>query len=76
MRKEPIKVRWVDTLKGSGIHRSRLVAKEFRLGSKYEGFAIFFSNAATGIGEIDYLIGGGGTERSGVVVWLERAWSQ
>ena len=29
MRKEPIKVRWVDTLKGSGIHRSRLVAKEF-----------------------------------------------
>ena len=26
MRKEPIKVRWVDTLKGSGIHRSRLVA--------------------------------------------------
>ena len=41
MRKEPIKVRWVDTLKGSGIHRSRLVAKEFRRGSKYERFAIF-----------------------------------
>ena len=41
MRKEPNKVRWVDTLKGSGIHRSRLVAKEFRRGSKYEGFANF-----------------------------------
>ena len=27
--KEPIKVRWVDTLKTSGIHRGRLVAKEF-----------------------------------------------
>ena len=31
----------VDTLKGSGIYRSRLVAKEFRRGSKYEGFANF-----------------------------------
>ena len=41
MRREPIKVRWVDTLKGSGIHRSRLVAKEFRRGSKYEGFVNF-----------------------------------
>ena len=36
----------------------------------------FFSNAATGIGEIDHLIGGDGRERSGVVVWLERAWCQ
>ena len=25
--KEPINVRWVDSLKTSGIHRSRLVAK-------------------------------------------------
>ena len=41
MRNEPIKVRWVDTLKGSGTHRSRLVAKEFRRGSKCEGFANF-----------------------------------
>ena len=41
MRREPIKVRWVDTLKGSGIHRSRLMAKEFRRGSKYQGFAHF-----------------------------------
>ena len=31
---EPIKVRWVDTLKTSGIHMGRLVAKEFRRGSK------------------------------------------
>ena len=41
MQREPIKVRWVDTLKGSGIQRSRLVAKEIRRGSKYEGFANF-----------------------------------
>ena len=34
MRKEPIKVRWVDTLKGSRKHRSRLMAKELRRGSK------------------------------------------
>ena len=39
--KEPIKVRWVDTLKGNGIHRIRLVAKKFRRDSKYEGFANF-----------------------------------
>ena len=41
MRKEPIKVRWVDTLNVCGIHRSRLVATECRRGSKYEGFANF-----------------------------------
>ena len=39
--KEPIKVRWADTLKNSGIHRSRLVAKEFRRGSKIAGFMNF-----------------------------------
>ena len=39
--KEPLKVRWVDTLKTSGIHRSRLVAKEFRHGSKIDGFMNF-----------------------------------
>ena len=68
MRKGPIKVRWVDTLKGSGIHRSRLVAKEFRRRSKYEGFANFSATPLLETGEIDYLIGGDGTERSGVVV--------
>ena len=36
--KEPIKVRWVDTLKICGIHRNRLVAKDFRPGSKIDGF--------------------------------------
>ena len=36
-----IEVRWVDTLKSSGIHRSRLKAKEFGGGSEYEGFANF-----------------------------------
>ena len=39
--KEPIKVRWPDTLKTSGILRSRLVAKEFRRGSKSDGFMNF-----------------------------------
>ena len=39
--KEPIMVRWVDTLKNSGIHRSRLVAKEFHRGSKVDGFTNF-----------------------------------
>ena len=39
--KEPIKVRWVDTLKTSGIHRTRLVAKEFRRGSKIDGLMGF-----------------------------------
>ena len=39
MRKEPIKVRWVDTWKGSVMHRSTHVATEFGRGSKYEGFA-------------------------------------
>ena len=39
--KEPIKVRWVDTLKTSGIHRSRLVAKEYRRGPKIDGFTNF-----------------------------------
>ena len=34
-------VRWVDTLKNSGIHRSRLVAKEFHRGSKVDGFTNF-----------------------------------
>ena len=38
---EPIKVRWEDTLKTSGIHRSKLVAKEFRRGSKFDGFTNF-----------------------------------
>ena len=76
MRKEPIKVRWVDTLKGSGIHRSRLVAKEFRRGSKYEGFAKFSATPPLELVKIDHLLGGDGTERSGVVVWLERTRSQ
>ena len=39
--KEPVKVRWVDTLKTSGIHSSRLVTKEFRRGSKIDGFMNF-----------------------------------
>ena len=39
LKKMRVFVRWVDTLKSSGFHRSRLVAKEFRRGSKYEGFA-------------------------------------
>ena len=39
--KEPIKVRWVDTLRNSGIHRSRLLAKDFRRGSKVDGFMNF-----------------------------------
>ena len=39
--KEPMKVRWVDTLINSGIHRSRLVAKEFHRGSKVDGFTNF-----------------------------------
>ena len=43
--KEPIKVRWVDTLKTSGIHRSRLVAKEFHRGSKIDGFMNFSATA-------------------------------
>ena len=38
---EPLKVRWVDTLKSSGIHWSRLGATEFRCGSKVDGFAVF-----------------------------------
>ena len=33
--------RCLDTLKGSGIQRSRLVARELRRGSKYSGFAHF-----------------------------------
>ena len=41
--KEPIKVGWVDTLTTSGIHRSRLVAKEFRHGSKIDGFTNFWA---------------------------------
>ena len=36
--KEHIKVTWVDTLKTSGIDRSNLLAKEFRRGSKIDGF--------------------------------------
>ena len=40
---EPIKVRWVDTLKKSRIHWSRLVAKEFRRGSKIDGFMNFWA---------------------------------
>ena len=40
-RTEPIQVPWEDTLKSSGIHRSWLVAKGFRKGSKNEGFANF-----------------------------------
>ena len=36
--KEPIKVRWADTLKPISIHRSKLVAKEFRRGSEIDGF--------------------------------------
>ena len=39
--KEPIKVRWVDTLKSSGLQRSRLVGKEFRRGSTVVGFTNF-----------------------------------
>ena len=39
--KEPIKVKWADTLKTNGIHRSRLVAKECRRGSKIDGFTNF-----------------------------------
>ena len=39
--KEPIEVTWVDSLKSSGIHRNRLVAKEFRRGSKVHGFTNF-----------------------------------
>ena len=41
--KELIKVRWVDTLKTSGAHRSRLVAKEFCRGSKIDGFRNFWA---------------------------------
>ena len=39
--KEPIMVRWVGTLKTSGIHKSMLVAKEFLRGSKIDGFMNF-----------------------------------
>ena len=39
--KEPIKVRLVDTLKNSGIHKSKLVTKEFRRGSKIDGLMNF-----------------------------------
>ena len=39
--KEPIKVKCVDTLTKSRIHRSRLVAKEFRRGSKFGGITNF-----------------------------------
>ena len=40
-RTELIQVPWEDTLKSSGIHRTWLVAKGFRKGSKNEGFANF-----------------------------------
>ena len=39
--KEPIKVKWADTLKTNGIHGSRLVAKECRRGSKIDVFTNF-----------------------------------
>ena len=39
--KEPIMARWVDTLKNSGVHRSTHLAKEFRRGSKIDGFMNF-----------------------------------
>ena len=32
--KRPIAVRWVDVHKGGGVHRSRLVAKDFKPKSK------------------------------------------
>ena len=35
-RKPPISVRWVDTHKGFGVHRSRLVARDFRPKSRVE----------------------------------------
>ena len=41
MRRDPIKVRCVDTWNSSGIHRRRLMAKEFREGSRCEAFANF-----------------------------------
>ena len=37
----PFEVGWIDTLKSSGTHRSKLVAIEFRRESRYEGFAHF-----------------------------------
>ena len=41
MRRDPIKVRCVDTWNSGGIHRRRLMAKEFRKGSRCEAFANF-----------------------------------
>ena len=42
---EPVKVRWVDTLKDIGVHRSRLVAKDYRRGATLEGFTNFSATA-------------------------------
>ena len=39
--RKPGREKNLSSLEGSGIHWSRLVAKEFRRGSKYEGFANF-----------------------------------
>ena len=41
MRRDPIKVRCVDTWHNSGIHRRRLMAKECRKGYECEAFAKF-----------------------------------
>jgi hypothetical protein len=39
LNKSPIKLRWVDTLKGDGVYRSRLVAKEFKTNSRPDLFS-------------------------------------
>ena len=67
--KELVKVRWVDTLRGSGIHRNRLVAKEFRRGSKVDGFTNFSATLA-GIGEADHVDGGNNSTGPRCVVWI------
>ena len=75
MRKEPIKVRWVDTLKGSGIHRSRLVAREFRRSPIYEGFANF--SATTPLELMKLIISLVATAQRDRESWFGwRAWSQ
>ena len=55
--KEPIKVKCEYTLKSKGIHRSRLVAKEFRRGSKDDGHGLL-SDTTSGVGRHDHVFRG------------------